>query len=736
MKINKILFALASLIQISLQYQHYSYNLTSCDCFDGFYNNNGNCQLCPNNSYTYYKSKNISDCYTCKSSSYYLIANATSSSNAICQRCPNNSITTYQNISNCSQCDIGFYRVAQAVQSQVSNPLQATVCQQCPNYSISYTSNKDGVQACNFCQQGFFVSEISQFNKSATCSLCPLGYTSGKLCRLCAEGYYRQLLSPRCMKCPPNTTTLNNLSIFCICKQNTYMTRDRNRTQQIACEACPNGSGNYIYPRIVGDQSQCDICQEGFYLIQPHQDPIPATKQDDPGTPGIAAQCYQCPNNSSSDPGTQTSISSCYFCPKNFFMTKSPTDNDSAYCQACPNNTGTMGPQYEVGDQTQCNICIAGYFMVSEFQHGQTAQCKQCPPGTSSFDGINSYCFCNDVNAIFSVEANSCLCKQGYFGQPGTYIGSQEQSNSQNSSKCTSCPAGYYSNESTNKKCIQCDAGYYSSSLGSPVCIICNENQISNDARTSCQDCGTGMIRNNHLNQCICQDYNAIYDKSTNSCVCSSGYIKKTDTTECIRCPNGTYKSINDKGIEICENCGYGSESNNEGSSCDCIDQNSYQQAPNKSCICKEGFGGQPSLIRFFEGCKICDIGQFLDSTSGKCSDCPIGTYSEFQSYKCTPCKPGTYASNQGNYQCSDCAKGSTNTDDFSGCKCFDENAQPWSQNQDKCRCAANHIGDASLATITEKNQCKFVDTFHDSFQKSYFKNITISIIALIILIL
>ncbi|KAL4506273.1 hypothetical protein ABPG73_017007 [Tetrahymena malaccensis] len=606
MKINKILFALASLIQISLQYQHYSYNLTSCDCFDGFYNNNGNCQLCPNNSYTYYKSKNISDCYTCKSSSYYLIANATSSSNAICQRCPNNSITTYQNISNCSQCDIGFYRVAQAVQSQVSNPLQATVCQQCPNYSISYTSNKDGVQACNFCQQGFFVSEISQFNKSATCSLCPLGYTSGKLCRLCAEGYYRQLLSPRCMKCPPNTTTLNNLSIFCICKQNTYMTRDRNRTQQIACEACPNGSGNYIYPRIVGDQSQCDICQEGFYLIQPHQDPIPATKQDDPGTPGIAAQCYQCPNNSSSDPGTQTSISSCYFCPKNFFMTKSPTDNDSAYCQACPNNTGTMGPQYEVGDQTQCNICIAGYFMVSEFQHGQTAQCKQCPPGTSSFDGYfgqpgtyigsqeckecpagyysnslgnsqctqcerdlyssgtaNTFCRtcpsdsiilldqtgcdCSDKSTTFF--ENQCICKNGY-----------EESNSQNSSKCTSCPAGYYSNESTNKKCIQCDAGYYSSSLGSPVCIICNENQISNDARTSCQDCGTGMIRNNHLNQCICQDYNAIYDKSTNSCVCSSGYIKKTDTTECIRCPNGTYKSINDKGIEICENCGYGSE--------------------------------------------------------------------------------------------------------------------------------------------------------------------------------
>ncbi|KAL4483193.1 hypothetical protein ABPG74_019219 [Tetrahymena malaccensis] len=437
-KIN-ICIILLALFQISFQYCHYSTKPNQvtngqCQCFGGFYSDSSNCHICPNNGQTIGVSYSISNCQYCVTDSYYLSQAATSSTGSVCLKCPNNTKVQSntpqkpQDISDCAYCQNGYYLQTPAVPPQGGNPGQAAVCVQCPNNSSGMFPSS--ISQCNLCVQGFYVNQKATNSQEAVCSPCPnntsnmygMPFTikySVQDCNACQPGYYNT--SPNgqptvCQQCPPNTISSGYGSSInsCFCKLNYYMTVAGTSNSAPTCLPCPNGSGNYVTPFIAGDQSQCDICQAGYYMVTSYQDPAN-------GNPGTSAQCQQCPNNSTSDPGVSTSVSSCNMCQVNFYMQTAATSDSSAICLPCPNNSGTLIPVTQQGDQTQCSICTAGYYMAQQFQ------------------------------VAWSADKNVCQCAANYYGAASLATSTQK-------TQCLSCPNSTTSKEGaakTQKDCQQ-----------------------------------------------------------------------------------------------------------------------------------------------------------------------------------------------------------------------------------------------------------------------------------------
>ncbi|EAR83646.2 GCC2 and GCC3 family protein (macronuclear) [Tetrahymena thermophila SB210] len=744
MKKVNICLALFSLFQASFQYCHYSTKPSqlqngNCQCIGGFYSISTKCQICPNNGSTAEVSYSISNCKYCSSTKYYMSQAATSSTGSVCLQCPNNSqvqSNTPQNpqdISDCMYCQPGYYLQTPAVPPQNGNPGQAAVCVPCPNNTKGM--NASSVSQCNSCNEGFYISQQATDSQPAICSLCPNNTSNNYIlpfdiqynvndCSTCLPGYYNSNTSlgqqTICEKCPPNTFTYGSgaTSISsCSCMNNYYMTVAPTSSTAPTCLPCPNGSGNYQIPFLAGDQSQCDICQAGYYMITPYQDPAN-------GNPGTAAQCQQCPNNSTSDPGVLTSVSSCNKCQLNFYMQVAPTSTTSAICQPCPNNSATLNPVSQQGDVTQCSICVSGYYMKQATQAGQTASCQKCPPGSNTIQGSNTACYCYDQYATWSSNTNSCQCNQGYIGTPATSIGAQG---------CTPCPAGKYYQSGS---CVDCQVGYYSSSPASLSCTQCSAGHYAKGTgNIACASCPNNTTPLADFSDCQCPDSSAVF--KNNSCVCPDGYQGTPSSSSsqkgCSPCPKGQYSNSSTSGActpctagyfaastgssqcqqcgkgqfasgtgnTSCQTCGSGKINTPDFSDCQCIPNSKLN---GDSCVCNPGYIGVPATSN---SCTACPAGQFADLPSGKCSPCPAGTYSNGSAnVNCTQCSSGQYANGTGNTTCSNCGPGSTNTDDFTGCKCYDSNASAWSADKNQCQCAANFYGDASQATSASKTQC------------------------------
>ncbi|EAR83647.2 GCC2 and GCC3 family protein (macronuclear) [Tetrahymena thermophila SB210] len=744
MKKVSICLVLFALFQVSFQYCHYStmpnfLQRGNCLCLGGFYSSSANCEICPNNGFTTNIAYSISDCKGCSSTLYYMSQAATSSTGSVCLQCPNNSQvqsntpSNPQDISDCMQCQPGYYLQTPAVPPQNGNPGQAAVCIQCPNNTKGI--NASSVSECNLCNQGFYVSQRATDSQPAICSPCPNNSSNiydqhysyqynVNDCGACLPGYYNTNIfdgqQAICVQCPPNTFfygTVAKTINSCSCMKNYYMTVASTSTSAPTCLPCPNGSGNYQISILAGDQSQCDICQAGYYMITPNQDPAN-------GNPGTAAQCQQCPNNSTSDPGTSTLVSSCNKCQLNFYMQTAPTPTTSAICQPCPNNSGTLNPVTQQGDATQCSICVAGYYMTKAFQAGQTASCQKCPPGSNTIQGNYSTCNCYDQNATWSSNTNSCQCNQGYIGTPATSIGAQgctpcPAGKYYQSGSCVDCQAGYYSSSPASLSCTQCTAGNYAQGTGNKACTSCPYNTTPLADFSGCKCPDTSAVFKN--NRCVCPDgyqgnpsglssyqgcspcQKGQYSNSSTSgaCTrCAAGYFAaSTGSSQCQQCGSGQFAS--DTGNTSCQTCGSGKTNTPDFSDCQCIPNSKLN---GDSCVCNPGYIG---ISANSNSCTACPAGQFTDLPSGKCSPCPSGTYSNGSAnVNCTQCSSGQYANGTGNTACSNCGPGSTNSEDFIGCKCYDSNAVTWSVDKNQCQCAANFYGDASQTTSASKTQC------------------------------
>ncbi|EAR96760.2 GCC2 and GCC3 family protein (macronuclear) [Tetrahymena thermophila SB210] len=769
---QKTCLLILALIQLSYQYCHYSqtpnrYDGDSCYCYPGFYTNNQNCFQCPNFSVTGNGvGKQVSDCSICSIGPYYLTQVASSGQSAICSICPNNSFyvskqaQSVQDESVCESCKPGYYKIKDAISpsSDNGNKGKAAQCQKCPNNTSSSPSapgpmpnqpNPPSSTNCGTCAEGFYATSQVSSNQNANCQICPnnsstmagpgtgvpmggrmralidngpMGskptYTS-KDCNQCLKGFYNAADFNKpvdCQKCPGNTTTLKTTQggiMQCTCSLSQYITALPTLNTPATCVSCPTGSGRLFNVNIVGDESSCDVCLEGYYLITPYQDPVG-------NNPGVGAQCQICPKNSYSVAGTSSSPSSCSLCKPNYYMTKAADSTNSAECQPCPNNTATLAPVSQLGDATQCTVCVAGYYMTQPYQDGKTAQCQQCPAGSNTNPGINTICYCYDQYASWSTTNNSCQCNPGSIGSPATTINTQG---------CIPCPPGQYFSSGV---CVDCPAGTYSSSPGSTSCTNCASGQFATGkGNTSCQACPNLTVSLDDFTSCKCVDTSAVFVNG--SCVCPDGYegtpssssgtqgcnaciagqfSNSSTSGKCTACPAGKYSqgtgNTNCKQCEIntftsntgsssCNKCGSGSTNNADFQGCSCIDSNATQTDSKSSCSCNSGFGGSPKTSQSSQsGCTACAAGQEVNKTSGQCFPCAAGYYSSNSANQsCTQCSAGQYASGTGNISCSNCPSGYSSSDDFSGCKCNDTNAI-FANN--KCICKQGYGGTPNSA--------------------------------------
>ncbi|KAL4441134.1 hypothetical protein ABPG74_002084 [Tetrahymena malaccensis] len=655
----KTLFFFLSLISISLQICHYARDplpsAGSCICQQAAYSDNGICKLCPNNSYQSSGSAtSVSQCDSCQGNSFYLITKATQLSSAICSNCPNNSMnqnmlsTDTQDISVCSYCGSDTYILIPAVQGQPA------VCVLCPNNSTTKQgiAKIPGISQCNTCKPGFYISYPATDTQPAICLPCPANTTNQYMysnpknnisdCTLCTKGFYQtsQYNAPlTCQKCPLNSTS-NGISQIrsidlCYCDVNYFMIADsKANISAPTCIPCPNGSGTLTRAFQIEDQSYCDICQAGYYMIQSYQDSTS-------GSPAKAAQCQKCPNNSFSNPGTSTSLSSCSLCFLNYYMTAASKISNEASCTICPDNTGTMAPQSQPGDSTQCNICLPGYYMTSPFQIDKTAICQQCPKGSYSNVGVNTACYCYDINASWSTVNKTCQCNSGYGGIPGTFEGDPSgcilcpEGTYSSSGQCVPCPAGQYSDTTGNTQCQKCQANLYSQGIGNQKCSSCPNNTTILPDQTGCSCNDISSVFLNSI--CACPDGftgTPSNSSSQQGCTpCPSGQYSNSQTFgKCTYCAKGDYQPQIGTSLSL-QICHYAVQTRpmNNGP-CQCVKQSylnnsNCQYCPNNAI---SSTGGATQVTQ----CNTCSDRWFYmsqkatDSAPAICTNCPNNSIS------------------------------------------------------------------------------------------------------------
>ncbi|KAL4511069.1 hypothetical protein ABPG73_008147 [Tetrahymena malaccensis] len=234
------------------------------------------------------------------------------------------------------------------------------------------------------------------------------------------------------------------------------------------CLPCPAGSGNNQPPSNSGDISQCNICQNNYYMNQ-------AAVTASSGNTPAAAICTICPTGSGNSPGPDSpgDISQCNQCQAGFYMTKlavvasNGVDPTPAKCNACPANSSSL-PTSTITDISSCVcfdpnaapistsqascICANGYFGVPNTSKNQVSGCFPCNINQYSTQGAscttcalgslvnpdNGGCKCIDTSIgtlPWSADTNTCKCDKNYYGSPSRSTIGQTGS-------CLPCPNG------------------------------------------------------------------------------------------------------------------------------------------------------------------------------------------------------------------------------------------------------------------------------------------------------
>ena len=285
---------------------------------------------------------------------------------------------------------------------------------------------------------------------------------------------------------------------------------------------------------------------------------------------------------------------------------------------------------------------------------------------------LSDYCaICTDPNAIPNI--GKCTCKPGYFGTP---------SNS-NISGCTKCGFGC-SECSSFANCANCYDTNASPSSGFCVCK-------SGFAGTPASDTGVAGCIVPCIPNCgacsgtacdSCADPNA--ELNAFGCACKPGFVGSPSSSSTLP---GCINQCDQK----CSSC------DNSGMCAGCYDINAepYQT----SCICKNGYSGDPSLSLASSGCVLdikCSDQCLSCDSNGLCKSCRDPNAEVDKNNNCV-CKFGFLGNPINNgltSGCSEVCDKECSKCNVSECfECFDENAII---NNGKCVCKLDYTGTPS----------------------------------------
>ena len=252
----------------------------------------------------------------------------------------------------------------------------------------------------------------------------------------------------------------------------------------------------------------CQVCPRGWYTNEPS-----------------ATACHACPKGFYNSNVGKPSCAACTTGRFNDLTTQ--IFPSSSYCKPCA--AGKIAP---VTNSTMCLDCPKGTFLKdttgNRDRHDQHSDCENCSIAKyNPFHGHDSACFdCPAAKTTGSIECEGCA--------PGQF----ENVTGVDSSKCSMCPAGYYTNDRDLQDCAICHSGFYGSEQRPfKTCHACPRGQFgvasaSVSKSSGCENCTSGRY----------SEVEAIPD---------SGY--------CTGCPTGKWSSgIGVTKESACINCGTG----------------------------------------------------------------------------------------------------------------------------------------------------------------------------------
>jgi len=200
--------------------------------------------------------------------------------------------------------------------------------------------------------------------------------------------------------------------------------------------------------------------------------------------------------------------------------------------------------------------------------------------------------------------------------EPGQYI---------NENICADCAAGKFSVNETETECKTCVAGTYSSTEGNSECLECPDGKLSNEERTSCDNCKAGQYSSNDIEcvNCTVGQYAPIpLEDDCFTCPSGSFTTSETGAIGCTACSAGQYSLTNVS--TTCESCTPGKSQPASGQ-IECIpcDAGYYSNTiDSTSClVCGVGYD---SLVES-TSCDLADEDYFLFANDGP-QTCPHGT--------------------------------------------------------------------------------------------------------------
>jgi hypothetical protein len=270
-----------------------------------------------------------------------------------------------------------------------------------------------------------------------------------------------------------------------------------------------------------------------------------------------------------------------------------------------------------------CLFCAPG-----NYSSGGEAACTVCAPGSVT-------------NTHAASGARLCrVCTRGQFAPSSTgtceACGSGQFARSQGSSSCEKCVPGKYLPSKGGGLCLDCDAGQYSLTDGASrdLCVPCEAGMFQTKVGSVfCRSCDAGRYRG-QLDPA---------DLAASCIACYPGRTSIAEASSCAEClPGSVTDKLGASGAVHCNECEAGKFSMSPTVACAFCIPGSYCKNGHK-IVCEPGMYSDD---RGTKVCKLCDSGQYGDSTNLTTSDC---------SGPCTRgyyCSAGTASSRPAENQC------------------------------------------------------------------------------------
>lgn len=338
-------------------------------------------------------------------------------------------------------------------------------CNTCPEGSSTMSTKSIALSSC-MCRYGYYLVA----KQNGPCLPCPIDTFLNVTVSILTT------TPPKCIPCPPNTSTLRALGAT-------------------TC-ACALG-----YVRIKGS---CVLCKAGFYCP-------PCTDRDVKCIPSDQRPCF---SGATSLPGSYD-ITNCTCNSPGLVISKRPKDTTQLYCRTLPlGSTLTVDGQIKClpgwtsssTNPETCTLCPPGTY-ATVASNGKslllrsvtnTPICIPCPANTynptTSAIGECTMCPAQQISSKGSISLSNCSCPSSQISVPGGCKGClPNQYTTVNG--CNDCPLNSLAQAgaSSLKDCL-CKPGYALTLLSSTaICEPCKKGFYSTHAsNTPCMPCPKG----------------------------------------------------------------------------------------------------------------------------------------------------------------------------------------------------------------------------------------------------